>query len=118
MNVIETSGLGKRYGSTWALHECTLAIPAGHVAALVGPNGAGKTTLLAARAVGAAHRRDRLAGPPPGDLNRLATTAPDDRNPGDPGEDGRASRGGNPPRTRCLSCRLAVLSDAPQCLGG
>jgi ABC-2 type transport system ATP-binding protein len=46
MNVIETSGLGKRYGSSWALRECTLAIPAGHVAALVGPNGAGKTTLL------------------------------------------------------------------------
>jgi ABC-2 type transport system ATP-binding protein len=46
MNVIETSGLGKRYGRTWALRECTLAIPAGHVAALVGPNGAGKTTLL------------------------------------------------------------------------
>ncbi len=46
MNVIETSGLGKRYGSTWALRECTLAIPAGRVAALVGPNGAGKTTLL------------------------------------------------------------------------
>jgi ABC-2 type transport system ATP-binding protein len=46
MNVIETSGLGKRYGSTWALSECTLAVPAGHVAALVGPNGAGKTTLL------------------------------------------------------------------------
>ncbi len=46
MNIIETSGLGKRYGSTWALRECTLAVPAGHVAALVGPNGAGKTTLL------------------------------------------------------------------------
>src|SRR5690349_6774450 len=46
VNIIEASGLGKRYGSTWALHECTLAIPAGHVAALVGPNGAGKTTLL------------------------------------------------------------------------
>jgi len=46
MNVIEATGLGKRYGSTWALRECTLAIPAGHVAALVGPNGAGKTTLL------------------------------------------------------------------------
>src|SRR6266581_1201317 len=46
MNVIEASGLGKRYGSTWALRECTLAVPAGHVAALVGPNGAGKTTLL------------------------------------------------------------------------
>jgi len=46
MNVIETSGLGKRYGSTWALRECTLGLPAGHLAALVGPNGAGKTTLM------------------------------------------------------------------------
>jgi|HubBroStandDraft_4_1064222.scaffolds.fasta_scaffold83026_2 ABC-2 type transport system ATP-binding protein len=46
MNVVEASGLGKRYGGTWALRECTLAIPDGHVAALVGPNGAGKTTLL------------------------------------------------------------------------
>ncbi len=46
VNVVEASGLGKRYGRTWALRECTLAVPAGHVAALVGPNGAGKTTLL------------------------------------------------------------------------
>src|SRR3984885_10962472 len=46
MNVIETSGLGKRYGGTWALRECTLAIPGGRGAALVGPNGAGKSTLL------------------------------------------------------------------------
>ncbi len=46
LNVIETSGLGKRYGGTWALRECTLEIPAGRVAALVGPNGAGKSTLL------------------------------------------------------------------------
>jgi len=46
MNVIETSGLGKRYGNSWALHECTLAVPAGQVAALIGPNGAGKSTLL------------------------------------------------------------------------
>jgi ABC-2 type transport system ATP-binding protein len=46
MNVVETSGLGKRYGGTWALRECTLEIPAGRVAALVGPNGAGKSTLL------------------------------------------------------------------------
>ena len=46
MNVIESNGLGKRYGNTWALRDCTLAIPEGRVAALVGPNGAGKTTLL------------------------------------------------------------------------
>jgi ABC-2 type transport system ATP-binding protein len=46
MSVIEASGLGKRYGGTWALRECALAVPAGHVVALVGPNGAGKTTLL------------------------------------------------------------------------
>jgi len=46
MNVVEASGLGKRYGRTWALRDCTLEIPAGRVAALVGPNGAGKTTLL------------------------------------------------------------------------
>ena len=46
MNVVETAALGKRYRRTWALRDCTLAIPQGHVAALVGPNGAGKTTLL------------------------------------------------------------------------
>ena len=46
MNVIETSELGKRYGKTWALRDCTLAVPAGHLAALVGPNGAGKSTLM------------------------------------------------------------------------
>ena len=46
MNVIETDGLGKRYGKSWALLDCTLAVPAGALAALVGPNGAGKSTLM------------------------------------------------------------------------
>ena len=44
--VLETEQLGKRYGRTWALRDCTLRLPAGRVAALVGPNGAGKSTLL------------------------------------------------------------------------
>jgi ABC-2 type transport system ATP-binding protein len=43
---LETDQLGKRYGSTWALRDCSLHLPVGRVAALVGPNGAGKTTLL------------------------------------------------------------------------
>jgi ABC-2 type transport system ATP-binding protein len=43
---LETDGLGKRYGRTWALRDCSLQLPTGRVAALVGPNGAGKTTLL------------------------------------------------------------------------
>jgi ABC-2 type transport system ATP-binding protein len=46
VNAVEASGLSKRYRNTWALRDCTLAIPAGRVVALVGPNGAGKTTLL------------------------------------------------------------------------
>ena len=37
MNVIETHDLGRRYGATWALQECSLTIPAGHLTALVGP---------------------------------------------------------------------------------
>jgi ABC-2 type transport system ATP-binding protein len=44
--VLESQGLGKRYGRRWALTDCTLSIPADKVTALVGPNGAGKTTLL------------------------------------------------------------------------
>jgi ABC-2 type transport system ATP-binding protein len=43
---IEATGLGKQYRRTWALRDCTLAIPGRRVVGMVGPNGAGKTTLL------------------------------------------------------------------------
>lgn len=44
--VVQATGVGKRYGSTWALRRCCLRIDPGQVVALVGPNGAGKSTLL------------------------------------------------------------------------
>jgi ABC-2 type transport system ATP-binding protein len=45
-SALETEKLGRRYGTNWALRDCSLTIPTGKVVALVGPNGAGKTTLL------------------------------------------------------------------------
>ncbi|MFL6074415.1 MAG: ABC transporter ATP-binding protein [Mycobacteriales bacterium] len=73
MNAVETHGLGKRYGRRygrrdWALRDCTLAVPAGRVVALVGPNGAGKTTLL--------HLAVGLADPTAGDIGVLGGLAP------------------------------------------
>jgi ABC-2 type transport system ATP-binding protein len=83
VNIIETSALGKRYRRKWALRECTLAIPGGHIVALVGPNGAGKTTLLTA-AVGLTRPTEGsvtvLGGEPAGSpeaLDRIAFVAQD-----------------------------------------
>jgi ABC-2 type transport system ATP-binding protein len=45
-SAVTACGLGKRYGRHWALSDCTLSIPVGHVVGLVGPNGAGKSTLI------------------------------------------------------------------------
>jgi ABC-2 type transport system ATP-binding protein len=63
---LETTSLGKRYGSLWALSDCTLEIPRGRVTALVGPNGAGKTTLL--------HLAVGLTAPTTGELNVLGAS--------------------------------------------
>ncbi len=43
---LEARAVGKRFGRTWALRDCSIRVPAGKIAGLVGPNGAGKTTLL------------------------------------------------------------------------
>ena len=68
MNVIEARQLSKRYRHTWALRDCDLEVPAGHVVALIGPNGAGKTTLLRLLA--------GLTAPTGGDLTLLGGHQP------------------------------------------
>jgi ABC-2 type transport system ATP-binding protein len=73
--VLETQGLGKRYRRLWALADCTLSVPAGHVVGLVGPNGAGKTTLLNLAAGLLAPTTGTigvLGGPAPADPAQLA----------------------------------------------
>lgn len=45
-DLLTVDRLGKRYGRTWALRNCSFALLRGRIAALVGSNGAGKTTLL------------------------------------------------------------------------
>ena len=83
MNVIECTELGRRYRRTWALRNCTLSMPAGHVVALVGPNGAGKTTLLnlavglATATTGAVTVLDGVPAGSPDALDRIAFVAQD-----------------------------------------
>jgi ABC-2 type transport system ATP-binding protein len=78
---IEARGLGRRYGHRWALADCTLTIPAGHVAGLVGPNGAGKTTLISlatgmlAPTAGAVEVLGSAPASGPGELARVGYVA-------------------------------------------
>jgi ABC-2 type transport system ATP-binding protein len=80
---LEATHLGKRYGGTWALRDCTLAIPTGHVVGLVGPNGSGKSTLLnlaAGLLAPSAGGLDVLGAPPARDaaaLRRVGFVAQD-----------------------------------------
>jgi ABC-2 type transport system ATP-binding protein len=69
-SVLNAQRLGKRYGRRWALDQCDLDIPAGHVVGLVGPNGAGKTTLL--------HLAVGLLAPSAGSIEVLGQQPSDD----------------------------------------
>ena len=44
--LVETSGLGKRYGSITAVQDLNISVRRGEVYGFLGPNGAGKTTTL------------------------------------------------------------------------
>ncbi len=46
MNAIEIERLTKSFGSTLAVNEVDLVVPAGMIYGFLGPNGAGKTTLI------------------------------------------------------------------------
>ncbi|MEW5706394.1 MAG: ABC transporter ATP-binding protein [Actinomycetota bacterium] len=46
VNIVETEGLSKRYGSLVALNDLNLSIEEGSIYGFIGPNGAGKTTTL------------------------------------------------------------------------
>ena len=59
---LEVSGLTKVYRGGWGLHDVSLTLPAGVIAALGGPNGSGKSTLLRCLAGLARHEGEaRLA---------------------------------------------------------
>ncbi|MEG0216815.1 MAG: ATP-binding cassette domain-containing protein, partial [Raoultibacter sp.] len=46
MNVVETYGLTKRYGSLHAVDQCNLQIEKGDIYGFIGRNGAGKSTVM------------------------------------------------------------------------
>ena len=46
MNLLEVSGLARRFGGVVAVDDCSLTVADGSITALIGPNGSGKTTVF------------------------------------------------------------------------
>ena len=44
--ILICSGLGKRFGTRYALRDVELRVESGKIIGLLGPNGSGKTTLM------------------------------------------------------------------------
>jgi ABC-type multidrug transport system ATPase subunit len=69
---LEVSGITKVYRGGWGLHDVSLSLPRGVIAALGGPNGSGKSTLLRCLAGLARHDGEsRLDGDLLGDYPRI-----------------------------------------------
>src|SRR5919202_2529384 len=68
---IQTTGLGKRFGSRSALHGVDLEVPRGVAFGFLGANGAGKTTLIRLLL--------SLAAPSSGSIRVLGHALPGDR---------------------------------------
>ena len=81
MNILECSGLTKRYGKVTALDHIDLTLQSGRIVGLLGPNGSGKTTLikLATRLLQPSEGEIKICGEKPGVASKAVVSYLPDR---------------------------------------